>query len=197
MSSTYDIKTDLKEVEAMADSLSEYVRGDDLYGRINRGMFSQMPRLTAGALVMRLRRLDILRENLKDHQSKRLDATVDTYESVRREWTHHYETKLLQEAHSRIDSILVFFQECDENINKCVELYRPELARRTIVQEILKQMEVFQLEDADVMKKVKAVDNRLQHFLQADDFQWHDDLKPAYPKDEFWWLYQTPQIKPD
>jgi hypothetical protein len=193
MSSNYKIEADLKEAEAMAEGLSEYVRGNDLYGTTGGGMFSRMPSLTSGALLLRLRRLDMLRGKLEDRQSKRLDAAVEAYDSARREWTQHYEDKLVQEAHSRIDSMATFFEECDDSPAKCFEAYRTELLKRTIVQEVLKEMRELNVSDAALTTKINAADARLKSYFKPAEFQWSEELKSAYPEDEFWWLYQAPQ----
>jgi hypothetical protein len=193
MSSNYKLDVDLKEAEAMAGGLSEYVRGNDLYGSTGGGMFSRMPSLTPGALLLRLRRLDALRGKLEDRQSKRLDAAIEAYDSARREWTQHYEDKLVQEANSRIDSMATFFEECDDSPAKCFESYRTELLKRTIVQEVLREMHELNVSDAALISKINAADNRLKTYFKPATFQWSEELKPVYPEDEFWWLYQAPQ----
>ena len=193
MSSNYKIEVDLKEAEAMAQGLSEYVRGTDLYGTTGGGMFSRMPSLTVGALLLRLRRLDMLRDKLQDRQSKRLDAAVEAYDAARREWAHHYEEKMRQEASSRIDSMATFFEECDESPAKCAEAYRTELLKRTIVQEILKEMHEMNVRDESLMTKIRAADSHLKAYFKPATFKWSSELKPAYPEGEFWWLYQAPQ----
>ena len=76
MSSNYQLQTDLNEAKAMVSALEEYVRGTELYGHANGGFFTSMPSLTVGAVLMRLRRLDLLRSSMKDSQSKELDKKI-------------------------------------------------------------------------------------------------------------------------
>lgn len=194
MSGKYAFKKDVKEALAMAETFSHYVRGNALYGKTS--MFSSMPSVTAGALLMRLRRLDLLRDQMKDHETKNLDKAIDYFEAVRQDWRHHYEGKLQKEAHSRIDAMRGFFYECGENIRNCIGIYKPEILRRTIVQEILRELEDLHIEDSDLTGKIKVTDNRLHNVTEPTDFQWADILKPVYPRDEFWWLYKAPPNLP-
>lgn len=196
MSATYNIRRDLNEALAMAQGLDAYVRSRQLYGFTAGNIFSGMPSLTAGALLLRLRRLDVLREQMRDSDSKKLDKAVDLYTYVRNEWAFHYEGKVLREAHSRIDAMKGFFYECAENIRQCGGIYKPEMTRRTIVQELLRELAALKAMDDDLDEKVKGTDEQLQKYLEPATFQWSQMLKPAYPADEFWWLFHAPPNLP-
>lgn len=196
MSTKYKIQTDLEEAKAMAEGLEVYVRGNQLYGNTGGSFFSRMPSLTAGALLMRLRRLDTLRDLMEDRHYKALDSAVDCWQSVRQDWRVHYEGKLQHEARSRLDSMKTFFRECDESPKNCHSNYRPELLRRTIVQEIIREMDELDIELEDkTKKKLDMVDKKLRSVVQDNNFQWADGLQDSYPQDEFWWLYSKPPVK--
>ncbi|MEP7293905.1 MAG: hypothetical protein ABI835_19105, partial [Chloroflexota bacterium] len=95
----YTIDRDLTEAKALADHLIPYVYEDQVYGSIG-GMFgsSNLPSLTVGALLMRLRRLHALEGQLSEAQKAQLAAIDAQNESARKEWTIHYHNKLAQEA---------------------------------------------------------------------------------------------------
>ena len=195
MSTQYSMETDLKEAAAMAEGLSEYVRGNQLYGSTGGGFFNNMPSLTIGALVMRLRRLQIMEGSMSDNQRQRLEQATALHDQVQREWFAHYEEKLLWEAESRLKSMLVFFRECRENPDQCPQLYKPEALKRTIVQELLGVMPGLRIESQVVSDKVKEADGALRSILTKSDFIWDEALAPIYPSDEYWWLYRTPPEK--
>lgn len=195
MSSTYKIQTDIKEAKAMVESLEDYVRGDQLYGHAEGGFFSRFPSLTVGALVMRLRRLQAFQDNLSDAQQRQLDGILQMWQETREEWRLHYEEKVVREALSRIDSMKAFFRECTDSMLNCHNNYRPELLKRTIVQELLREMDALNIDNDEVDTFVKMADNKLHQFMRKDKFQWADQLKAVYPEDEFWWLYQKPPKK--
>lgn len=193
MSTNYSITTDLEEAKAMAEGLKDYVRGEQLYGNTGGNFFSTMPSLTVGALLMRLRRLDNFRDLMEDRQYKTLDKVVDLWETVRKEWRVHYENKMQYEVRSRLDTMKTFFRECDESPVTCRNNYRPELLKRTIVQEVLREMDALNVPLEDKTKtKLDMVDKKFRSIMQDDEFQWADGLQKSYPRDEFWWLYSRP-----
>lgn len=192
MSSNYAIDRDLKEALAMAEGLEEYVRGDALYGHSRGGIFSNMPSLTIGALVMRVRRLEVLQDKLDPKQAEQLANAMRLHGSVQAEWTHHYSEKIKREVHSRLDAMAGFFRECSENPAACAGIYKPEISRRTIVQELLHVMADKRIIDETLPDKVNGVDGKLRGFVRPAGFQWSDELESIYPKNEYWWLYAAP-----
>lgn len=194
MSDTYSFERDLKEAEAMVNVLESYVRQDDLYGTVG-GMFGSgnMPSLTVGALLMRLRRLDVLRDELDPGQQARLDAAMAQKNAVAEEWNLHYRGKIERESKSRLDAMRAFFDECRSNPRQCAGIYKPEALRRTIVQELLLVMEDTGMEaDDELNTRLHMIDQSLHRWLIPADFLWSSRLEAAYPKETFWWLYQHP-----
>lgn len=195
MSSNYNLRTDLREAAAMVKSFESYLRGDELYGTTGGSFFNNMPRTTVGALVMRLRRLDLLRSHMRDSQSKELDRIVDQFHVVRTEWQHHYEQKMSQEVESRIDAMRHFFAECRESVSACSQAYRTEVLRRTTVQEVLVEMDSLNVTEQEALTLVRQADTSLRRFTEPTEFLWSDMLKPIYPESEYWWLYQAPPVE--
>jgi hypothetical protein len=196
---TYSIDQDLKEAEAMVKGLENYLQGDELYGRVGGGgLFGggNMPSLTVGALLMRLRRLGLFRNEMSPEQHARLDAIKNQFELIRKEWRAHYEAKLLREANSRLDAMRPYFQEIQDSPATAAGNYKPELLRRTVVQEILQEMESLGIHSADLDNKVRQMDSRLRSAApQQSPFLWASSLQSAYPQREFWWLYSKPREK--
>ncbi len=191
MSTSYKFSRDINQSVKMAEVLEDYVRGNQLYGYA-AGLFSTMPSMTVGALLLRLRRLDMLRHHLKDYQSKKLDQTIDRYMQVRTDWAYHYTGKAQEEAHSRIDAMKAFFYECSDNIRNCIGIYKPEMMRRTIVQELILELDALGIQDPDLQQKIDDTDAKLRKVTEKSAFQWAPILKPAYDPKAFWWLYYSP-----
>ena len=195
MFETYSIAQDLKEAQAMADSLESYLKQDQLYGSVGGGFFTsaRMPALTVGSLAMRLRRLHLFTAQLNDAQIAQLGKIDATHEAVRREWNHHYEEKLKREAKSRLDAMRTFFEEAREAAN-AARIYGPEVLRRTIAEECMIALEALNVDTADLRKLARLTDSRLRSFVTANTFFWDDSLKEAYPQQPFWWLYSAPPV---
>ncbi len=194
---TYTIEQDLKEAEAMTKGLEDYLHGDELYGRVGGGgLFGggNMPSLTIGALLMRLRRLRLFRDQMAPAQQARLEAIEKQHHAIRQEWRVHYEQKLLREANSRLDAMRTFFQEIQESPASAAGNYKPEVQRRSIVQEILTEMDALDIQSADLDAKVRQIDSRLRAAApEAASFLWAASLQPAYPQRDYWWLYTKPR----
>ena len=141
---------------------------------------------------MRLRRLNALSNSLNGSQQSKLDTIVQRWEKSRDDWRLHYEQKILREIESRLDSMKTFFRECADSQQSCHNNYRPELLKRTIVEELLHEMNELNISNDDVRSKVDATDGQLRSYLRADEFQWSDELQSVYPENEYWWLYQKP-----
>lgn len=200
MSNSYDIDRDLQEASAMVNGLEHYVHQDALYGSVGgMGFFaaSNMPSLTTGALLMRIRRLQVLDDagELSDKQRDRLQKIVAAHGKVYRENRTHYEAKLLREAKSRLKAMSQFFEECHASPRACAQNYRPEALRRTIAQEAIIALDESGVEmDAELKQVKNQMDSRLrQYAAEPTDFLLDEALKEAYPQETFWWLYHRPR----
>ncbi|MEO8611013.1 MAG: hypothetical protein ABI690_24160 [Chloroflexota bacterium] len=182
----FSVERDLKELQTMAAALVPYVYEDELYGRV--GM--NMPSLTVGAVLLRLHRLRALASRLTPEQLSILEQAEAEMQTVRREWTSHFEKKLTREAEARMRDILTYLREAKESPRTGDNGYLLEAVRRTIVQELLDAMP----DDARKSEIVKAaeVDSGLRRSVFDSDFIWTKDLEPVYPAETYWWLYKRP-----
>lgn len=193
MSTNYDIARDLREAVAMAEGLDRYVRGTELYGATGGGFFaSSMPSLTVGALVMRLRRLHALSDQLDARQRDQLEAAQKEFDRVQKEWNVHFSGKIAKEALSRLDAMRTFFSECSKSNATCAQNYAPEALRRTIVEELRPVIEANQAPAEGLAEKLRSTDANLRAVVQPDQFIWSPLLQPVYPQAVYWWLYQRP-----
>jgi hypothetical protein len=191
----YSMERDLREAQAMADGLVPYVHEDRLYGNVGGGgLFGggTMPSLTIGSLLMRLRRLNALADQLTPAQRQTLASIEAQHEAVRKEWTVHYHEKLAQEATSRLKAMETFFEECEDNPRTCASNYQPEVLRRTIVEEVRRALEAQRMISADLDALTRKIDGKLRGVVKPSEFVWAKALEPAYPPSEYWWLYAKP-----
>lgn len=190
----YSIERDLSEARALAENLIPYVYESELYGSTG-GMFGSgsMPRLTIGALLLRLHRLHALEDQLSASQKEQLRQVDALNEAAYKEWTIHYTDKLVQEGNSRLKVIEHFFGECDHEPRTCAASYPAEASRRTIIEEILKALDEHKAANSELTANARKTDSKLRRYAPpSDQFLWASALQPVYPRDEYWWLYALP-----
>lgn len=195
MTEHYSVDQDLREAEAMTKGLENYLKGDTLYASAGGGIFSfgNMPTMTVGALLMRLRRLGVLRMQLSTGQQEQLAELNHQHEETRDEFRAHYEKKMLWEANSRLNSIRQYFSDA-ATPDGAASNYTPEQLRRTIVQELLVAMDELRIQSAEIDTKVSQIDSRLNGIAtERSGFLWDAQLEPAYPQKDYWWLYRKPR----
>lgn len=194
----YKIERDLNDAHAMADALLPYIYEDTLYGRAGGGLFGNKdtPVLTVGALLMQLRRLRVLADQLTDRQRIKLEQVEQQHNEIVREWPTHYESKLSAEIRSRLKAMKPYFEECKENPSLCANAYIPEAHRRTIVQEAMMKLAELHVELDDETKNLwHMVDTTLRRFIRPSDFIWDAILQPVYDPKVFFWLYNRPPVE--
>lgn len=191
---SYNIFEDLNVLKRMLDSFERYLRSNDVYGSVGGGLFTvgNNPSLTVGSVLMRLRRLDLLRDELDQKRQQTLDKLIDKNAAIRADRPDRYLSKMEREAHSRLDAMQRYFEECARDLTSCANNYNPEVLRRTITQEILLAMEADDIQSADLDEKIKRTDSRLRRLIQENEFVWDDQLQTVYPADTFWWMYGAP-----
>jgi hypothetical protein len=195
MSQIYSVDQDVREAEAMVKNFASYLKGRELYGSVSGGFFGfgQMPSLTVGALVMRLRRLNILKDQLTNEQWDRVNAAQHKYTDTRDEWRAHFDKKVLWEVDSRLNTIGQYFKDADGSIDQAAT-YKPEQLRRTIIEDLRGVIADLNLTDDDLDAKTRFVDSRLRGMaIEITDFLWDAALEPAYPQKDYWWLYRKPR----
>lgn len=195
MAGTYQLERDLAEAAAMANELEDYVRGEVLYGSVG-GMFAgdpDLPSLTVGNLLARLRRLQKLEGQMSPEQRALLTQIEADHARVRDEWTVHYIGKAANEAGARLRSLEAFIAECEDAPEACAANYLPEAQRRTVIQEIVDGLQGQQLPDSGLDRTMQRVDSQLRRLTEEGNFIWDAVLEPVYPRSKFWWLYHWPK----
>ena len=197
MSQNYSIDRDLKVIAKMGETFNHYVLSDMLYMSVEGGIFSSvnMPQLTIGSFLLRLRRLNQLRDAMNVTQQAILDKALAQHDAVRKEWTVHYEEKMEREAQSRLKAMGEFFRECRENIKTCSSAYLVEASRRTVIEELVIVLDEQGVESGNLKSRIQHTDNELRSWVTAGEFLWSDMLLPIYPQERFWWLYGRPESK--
>lgn len=191
----YTIDQDIKELRAMVDVLDPYVYENQLFKRIGGSAFStsNMPYMTIGSVLLRLRRLDAVTDQMTEAQRRDFQAAEAVNQRVYDAWTTHYRKKMVEEGLSRLKTMHSFFNDCKQSLRDCANGYRPEAWRRTVVEELYIALDEMNEPSAEFDSARRTADGLLRGFVRKGDFIWDSALQPVYPEKTFWWLYGKPE----
>ncbi len=186
----------------MAAALLPFVYEERLTGALFGGAFARegraQPQLALGELLLRRRRLSLLLADEGDAtQRARLAEIAAQHEAVCREWSVHYRRKLNAELDWRARRLRAFLQDQREE-GGAMAGFGAEAGRRTLAQELWRELVAREYaEDAKrARRELAAIDGQLRPLTRPAPFRWDAHLRPAYPKDEYWWLYATARDGP-
>jgi hypothetical protein len=189
MDGSEKLARDLVVLEAMAAEMDEYLRSDVLFWPL-RG--SDLPRLTLGGYLMRQHRLLELRDLLSMAEQERLHAAIKRYHEAQEEKIVRLEKK----AHEELEARMRQWQEylTDVKNGSGVAYYPSAVEARAMIRALVNQLRVhpYQL-DEKVPPHIALLDRELSRQWEPGDFVWPFDWQPAYPREEYWWLYGRPR----
>lgn len=187
----YDPESDLRVLEAMASNLTPYLYEDALYGTLS----PNLPKLTVGALHLRLHRLQALEGLLSFEQQARLRDAAMNFEQQRAEWKTHYQNKLAQEIPARLRNFKAYLDDYDESAAQARAGYPAEAAHRTMIHHLQAEARNLDLWQTEWGEELRKQDSRLRMALgdEAGHFIWAEAIAPAYDEEAYWWLYNFPK----
>lgn len=189
MDGSEKLARDLVVLEAMAAGMDEYLRSDVLFWPL-RG--SDLPRLTLGGYLMRQHRLLELRDLLSMAEQERLVAAIKRYHEAQEEKIVRLEAKAHEELQARLRQWQEYLNEVKNGSSAAY--YPSAVDTRAMIKAITNQLRTspYQL-DEEVPAKVALLDRELSRVWEPGDFVWPFDWQPAYPREEYWWLYGRPR----
>jgi len=189
--SLYDPEKDLSTLEVFAEALPSYLREKELYGEVGR----QLPKLTPGAVLLRLHRLQALA--LSPRQAERLQKATRACAEARQTWAHHYSEKLEREWKARLKTYADFLEDHKDDFDSMRAAYPAEATHRTYLHHVAQELQAFHLWDEAHEQALFALDQVLKSSFDKDNprFIWPEALAEVYPPNLFWWLYSEPSEK--
>jgi hypothetical protein len=187
-----DLERDLLIVEASAADLKDNLLEDSIYWTLRAPRHSHqiLPKGTLGGLLMRLHRLDALKDNLTPDQRERLHAAAATVREGLRTWAAQAEEMALREIKARLDSWTAYLQEAESDPDSYIAEYPTQAQGRVALDFLLEY--AGDAVSGEIQGYVVTADNLLRSISVSSPFVWDETLIPAYPERRFWWLYVQP-----
>jgi hypothetical protein len=181
----YDLARDVRALGAMAANLTPYLYEKELYGYLS----GDLPRLTVGGLLMRLYRLERLRDHLSPEQQNMVQDARINFEAEQSEWSVHYEMKLQQELEARLNALQRYLEDCREKRASCAEEYPVQAEKRLIIEHLSREAARLDVLSPEHQTRLRQLDTQLRRLLTDGPFITDPLLQEVYPRDEFWWMY--------
>ncbi len=184
------LKQDLAIVEMMAAEMEEYLRSDVLFWPMQRGDF---PRLTLGGFLMRRHRLLALENLLDVGERRRLAQAMDTYRIALAGGVVRFEDRANEELDVRLRQWERFLSSRQDGEGGSVAYYAASVETRVMLTALVDELETgpYQL-PARAIDKLALLDRQLRANWREGAFIWPAAWRPAYPPDDYWWLYGLP-----
>ncbi len=184
------IEQDLRVMEQMAAEMDAYLISECTHWVMGNG---EMPPLTIGGYLMRYDRLTILCKKLRLEDQVRVRQAAALYDEALKEKVVRFEARAHQELHGFISGWVRHLK----TLASCKGDYTPKYAKlvdtRVVIDAIMKRLEKFPYQlDRKVAEELNSLDKNLHSRWQKGAFVWDEMWQPAYPQDEYWWLYGQP-----
>jgi hypothetical protein len=178
-------------MEEMAATMAAYLDSDVVDWTIPH---ANMPRLTIGGYLMRQKRLTLLRDLLSEEEQLRLVEAIDQFNATLKERVVRFEKRAHQELHIRIAEWIGFLRDLSRRARTEVNYYSGAADTRIVIHELVNKLQTppYELEPG-VLDEIEAIDKLLRTRLSDHAFIWDAIWEPAYPREDYWWMYGCPQ----
>jgi hypothetical protein len=191
----YTPDSDLHFIEACAPELEAYLLASEIYWPLAQPKgLAALPRLTVGSLLLALRRLSAVEVDLPAPQAVRLTRARARIETQRLRWTAAIGTKMALEMRARSNLWRAYLDDLSDSPRPNAELFPTEVRQRAMLQLVATAPELDPL-PVEVRFALQGFDARLRGMFVAGAFVWEEQLAPAFPPPEYWFLYGRPTEK--
>ena len=183
------LEQDITILAAMAAQMDDYLKSDVLFWKMGQ---SGMPVLTLGGYLMRQYRLLALSDLLSEGKQAEMETAVIQFNAALVEKIVRFETKAHTEVEARIRQFEATLRDLRTRQATGVN-YGTAVEPRAMIAALIDKLRMapYQL-DRQIPGRVETLDRNLRQRWVPGDFIWPEAWLPAYPQDEFWWLYGKP-----
>lgn len=186
------IETTLAITQAMADELTDYLMGDNLYRQLvvkTPGGVKQ-PKMTIGALLENVQGLGWERERLSARQQEQLAAIEQQTDIARGAFASQWGALLRRELKALLDSWRWYLDDAGRD-SDARENYGREAQIRTRIDLVQAELAGDPL-TAEQRRDLGDLDARLRAMLHGGGYVGPRDAENRYPASRAWWLYGRP-----
>lgn len=179
---------DWKFIKKAVDDLEEFILAPQdswpIAGSDLKGGPRDTGRLTVGYLMLSRWRLTALAQS--DAHQDELSEANKRIDQVRARWRANWARKAEKEYHKRLNLWNNCVNELLEDPGRHASGYADAVRWRAMLE--LLEGEVSH-PDPSLIAFIQKLDHRLQNAGRVGAFVWEVEVMPAFPRDQFWYLY--------
>lgn len=175
------VESDLGTLRAFLADFEPYLKSDVVYWTVGHNL----PALTIGGVLFLRRTLAARRGQLSPAQIAEFDQWESQASLVFNRWPANIEKKALREISNRLNVWASALDELGDNYSHAVQ-NRAYLALLMPIVRRLTEAEPYRT-------RLGTLEARLRSRFVPGDFIWEPALAPAFPGEEFWFLYGKPK----
>ena len=190
------LQKDLLILEEMVIEMEPYLMSESIHWTMAK---RDKPKLTIGGCLMRQHRLTALRDRLEPEEQARLDVAIKQFNLTLVDQVVRFECRGHQELHIRLGEWTGYLRclikyKGTKIASAGKARYGNEADTLVVISVLIDKLESPPYElDQRIPEELAALDRSLRSRWQPGKFVWTPVWEPAYPQDEYWWLYGTPK----
>lgn len=166
-------------LKAGLEELKDYLLSSELFW--NASLPANYPQLTLGNLLLAAAELQAEIASLATDASQGNELLADLAVQ-KKEWQSAWERKAQKEFGSRLRQWAQYVDELAENANRTPAHYKTDVRVRVL-------LELLAPEAPALRGQLASLDARLKSLISDGDFVWDEEVKSAFPKSKYWFLY--------
>jgi hypothetical protein len=187
------LKRDLAILEEMVAEMPDYLMSDAASWSMRHG---DMPLLTIGGCLMRLRRLSLLQNQLGGDDRLALTRAKALFDEALKEKVVRFERHAYGELNARLREWTTYIRDLihSSKITADRGRYAAMADTRVVIDALVDKLSEHPYKlDNRVLRDIAALDRRLRQMWQPGAFVLDTTWQDAYPADHYWWLYGHPK----
>ncbi len=171
---------DLAAFKEMVAELSDYLLSDAPTWRLSGS--SDFPQLSPGSYLLTRARLSAAPD-----QRAEIDSLTQQGGALLTKWAVTSEKKAAADLRQRVNLWQAYLNDLRESPASTAERYKSDVTQRVAAALLLSQFP--RLSDSPDSKRLPMLDSQLRPRFRPGPFLWAAELQPAFPPEEFWFLY--------
>jgi hypothetical protein len=188
MDTPINLDNDLKILERFAELTPHYLNSEALFYPTG----PNIPEMTFGGILLRQHRLLLLTHLLSPSDRYRLDIIVANFQAALDNNIVRFEKKCYRELDARLRQWKEYLRDLQHD-KSAFNYYKTAVEPRVMIDVTLQQLNLPPYSPPEyTQERVLKLDVGLRMRWLAGDFIWDPAWEPAYPAEDFWYLYGSP-----